>query len=272
MMSLTPSQELLETIELSERDYMLDRMLAIQSRTGNPEGVAIQKFGQAYAFYSKMMPWPSFNTVMGLRSTSADYLEGILAYYKEKQRNVQLEIVPTLVDQPFLNRLADAGLYVSGFHTSLYMSPRFFAEEHVKDIEIKELEKDQFSQYAAIHCKSFGMADNGIPHIAANNAVLYDRPGWKFYLASVSGEPAAAAVMFIKGSVASLTFAATLPQFRGMGLHRKLLQKRINTAFENNCEIIVGQCALGSQSHRNMEHTGMKIGYLRAKWTEKMDR
>ena len=269
MMSLSPSRELLEIIELSERDYMLDRMLAIQSRAGNPEGVAIQKFGQAYAFYSKTMPWPTFNTVIGLRSTNADDLDEVLAYYKEKQRSVQLEIVPTLVDQPFLKRLADAGLYVSGFHTSLYMSPCFFAKEDVQNIEIKELEKDQFLQYAAIHCKSFGMAENGIPHIAANNAVLYDLPGWKFYLALVAGEPAAAAVMFIKGNSASLTFAATLPQYRGMGLHRQLLQKRINTAFEHNCEIIVGQCALNSQSHRNMEQIGMKIGYIRTKWTEK---
>ena len=33
-----PSEELIERIQDSETDYMLDRMKAIEGRTGNPEG------------------------------------------------------------------------------------------------------------------------------------------------------------------------------------------------------------------------------------------
>lgn len=56
--------------------------------------------------------------------------------------------------------------------------------------------------------------------VAANNQVFYGRQGWKFYIAYLNDEPAATAVMYINNGIASLTFAATLPEFRGNGLHQ----------------------------------------------------
>ena len=52
-----PSEELIERIQDSETDYMLDRMKAIEGRTGNPEGVEMKRFGRALCLYSKTMPW-----------------------------------------------------------------------------------------------------------------------------------------------------------------------------------------------------------------------
>ncbi|MDO3412479.1 GNAT family N-acetyltransferase [Saccharibacillus sp. CPCC 101409] len=176
MNRLLPSRQSIKTVEQSEIDYMTDRMLAIQGRAGNPEGVEIATFGGATAFYSRTMPWPSFNTVKGL-------------------------------------------------------------------------------------------TDAGILHVQSNNEVLHGRPGWTFFLAELDGTPAAAAVMFERNRIASLTFAATLPEFRGRGLHLALLNRRIAEASARGCELIVGQCAFSSQSHRNMEHAGMKLAYIRTAWT-----
>jgi ribosomal protein S18 acetylase RimI-like enzyme len=112
-----------------------------------------------------------------------------------------------------------------------------------------------------------GLPDNGIPHVAANNKVLYDRPGWKFFIAQVNGQPTAAAVMRMKDGIASLTFAAILPEFRNRGLHRLLLSRRITEAKRAGCRLVVSQCYFLSQSHRNMERICMKIGYIKALWT-----
>jgi len=269
MGALVPSHALVKEIELSELDYMQDRMMAIQNRTGNPEGIEIMRFGRALCLYSKTMPWGTFNTVKGITSDDSDYLDRIMDFYRERERKPQFEIVPSLADVDFLKRLSDRGLYQSGFHVSAIIEPQLFDEPLPEPVRIEELEEDQFDIYAMIHCRGTGLPDNGIAPVAANNHVLYRRPGWKFFLAYVRDEPAAAAVMRIRDGVASLTFAATLPAFRGMGLHQYLLKKRIEEAARSSCRLVVGQCNFLSQSHRNMERIGLKIGYIRTTWTER---
>jgi GNAT superfamily N-acetyltransferase len=269
-MDLTlPNRQLIEEIEQSEIDYMIDRMQAIRDKHGNPEGVEIHRFGNAVAYCSRTMHWPTFNTVKGLRDRDIEVLDDIIRFYQSKDRKAQFEIVPSLVTQELLMGLAEHGFYHSGFHTALYTKP--FLPEIVTDerITIKRVQEDEFTDYATIHCRSTGLPDEGIPHVAENNQVLYDRPGWRFYLARVNGIPAAAAVMYLKGGAASLTFAGTLPSYRSQGLHRMLLQKRIEEAALADCSLVVSQCAFLSQSHRNMEHAGMKIGYVKVIWSQR---
>jgi hypothetical protein len=158
--------------------------------------------------------------------------------------------------------------YQSGFHTSMYCSPRkekFLIPDHV---QIRELNEEDLVTYATIHCRGTGLPDDGIPYVVENNRILWHRPGWKFYIAYVSDHAAAAGVMNSKNGICSLTFAATLPEYRSQGLHKCLLNTRINDSANLNCELVVGQCAFLSQSHRNMESVGMKMGYLRSTWTE----
>lgn len=262
------SIELIEEMERSEVEYMRDRMIAIRNKPGNPEGVEVERIGNATCYYSKTMPWASFNTVKGVRSSDIDLIDSIIEFYRSKDRKPQFEIVPSLVDQKLLKHLSERGFYQSGFHTSLYIEPTHDNESVAEAITVRELREDEIETYAAIHCKGTGLSEDGIPHVAANNRVLYNRPGWKFYIASSNEMPAAVGVMYMKGGIASLTFAATLPEYRNQGLQQSLLKRRIEEAVRGHCRLVVGQCAFLSQSHRNMVRVGMKIGYVRASWIE----
>lgn len=264
-----PSEQLIKEIELSEVDYMYDRMIAIQSRPSNPEGIEVTKFGNALCLFSRTMPWASFNTVKGLTSNDIQFIEQIIDFYRMRERKVQFEIVPSIVDRNLLEYLYERGYYQSGFHTSLYIEPTDFNVDIQNNIRIQELREDQFNIYATIHCRGTGLPDNGIPHVAENNKVLYNRPGWKFFIAYINENPAAVGVMYIYDGIASLTFAATLPEFRNRGLQQRLLKRRIEEAKQNNCKLVVSQCSFLSQSHRNMERIGMKIAYTRTTWTER---
>ncbi|WP_172198670.1 GNAT family N-acetyltransferase [Saccharibacillus qingshengii] len=272
--SLLPSPALIESVEQSEIDYMTDRMRAIQSRPGNPEKIEIQTFGRATAFTSETMPWPAFNTVKGLADTDIGQLEPILEFFRARGRKVQLEIVPSRVGPDFLGRMAELGLYASGVHASLIAQPREIpdrrsgSEANPDRIVIRELHAGEMETYAMLHCRGTGLPDHGILPVQQNNEVLHGREGWTFLIAESDGTPAATAVLFERDRRASLTFAATLPEFRGRGLHRRLIERRIGEAFSRNNELVVGQCAFLSQSHRNMEHAGMRLGYVRTAWTE----
>lgn len=265
---MLPSRDLVMQLEQSEKDYMKDRMAAIQEREGNPEGVEMALFGHALCLYSRTMPWPSFNTVKGLTSEDLMYLDDIIDFYRSRERKVQFEIVPSRVDERLLSELSHRGIYPSGFHASTYCAPSRELLSRPDHIEIKEVSEEDFETYATVHCRGTGLPDHGIPHVAENNSVLWRRPGWEFYMAYVSGQPAAAAVMYVKDGTCSLTFAATLPEYRGQGLHQLLLNTRIARAYQQNCELVVGQCAFLSQSHRNMERAGMKLGYVRTTWIQ----
>lgn len=264
-----PSIEQIKDIENAEIDYMTDRMSAIQARPGNPEGIEIQRFGNAVCYYSKTMTWAAFNTIKGLRSEDIDVIEPITEFYRARARTPRFEVIPSLVDQSFLRRLSDRGFYQSGFHTSMVSEPQTYADVYSNGVTLLECREDQLELYAAIHCRGTGLSDEGIPYVLQNNKVLYHRPGWKFFIACLDEVPAAAGVMYSKDKKASLTFAATLPQYRNRGLHQSLLRRRIEEAVNNDCKLVISQCSFQSQSHKNMERLGMKIGYVRASWTER---
>ncbi|MFF3925231.1 GNAT family N-acetyltransferase [Paenibacillus lactis] len=264
-----PTKEVILHIQRSETEYMHDRMDAIAKRPGNPEGVLIERFGHALCLYSKTMPWLSFNTVKGIQSEDIGHLDAIVDFYRSRDRRFQIEIVPSTANEELLKALAERGLYQSGFHNSMYMHPVNMEEEADPAIEIRHVTEHEFERYATIHCRGTGLPDQGIPSVAANNRVLAARKGWRFYLAYVQDEPAAAGVMYINEGIASLTFGATLPEYRRHGLHRLLLRHRIRIAQQTGCSLVVGQCGFLSQSHRNMEAVGMRLGYVRTTWTER---
>lgn len=265
-----PSREYIAAIEASEIDFLADRMIAIRERPDNPEGVELKAVGEAVCFYSKKMPWPSFNTVKGAGGAEAAAIDEMIDLYKAIERKPQFEIVPGVEDRRTLQHLAQRGFYPSGTHTSLALDlttwePRELSTPRVR---ISKLQESEIETYAAIHCKAFGLPEQGIPPVAANNGVLLGRPGWTFLIAYVEERPAAAAVMYVKDRRAFLTFAATLPEYRKLGLHEQLLHRRFAEAKQQGCDLVVGQCAFLSGSHRNMERAGMKIAYVRTTWTE----
>jgi len=261
---------LIRTVASAETAYMADRMQAIAERRDNPEGIVIARFGGATCLYSRTMPWGGFNAVKGISDADIDQLDAILDHYQALDRKPQFEIVPSLASQGLLSKLAERGFYQSGFHASTVIGAeecRNEADPAEPSIRIEAIGSEDFERYAAIHCRATGLPDDGIPHVAANNRVLSGRAGWTHYIAYVEDSPAAVGVMYRKASVASLTFAATLPEYRNRGLQSQLLLRRIRDAGRAGCRFVVGQCAFLSGSHRNMERVGMRLAYVRTNWT-----
>nr|WP_275984127.1 GNAT family N-acetyltransferase [Paenibacillus hamazuiensis] len=259
--------DLAKRLERSELEYITSRISSIGERSGNPEGVEIRKFGGATAFYTKTMPWRSFNGVVGLTPDDIDQIGGIAEFYRERQRSFEIAVNPCSASPELLKALAACGLYQKAFHSVLYgppsrdMSP---LPEHVRIDEVTD--EREFGQYAEIHCVGFGMSADHKHHFVNNNIGLLHRPGWKFFLARIQETPAAVGVMLISGGIASFTLAATAPEFRRRGLHTALLHRRMHEAHLAGCELVTAQAGFGSTSQNNMERTGMQMAWTRAVW------
>lgn len=266
-----------QCLEQSEMEYMIDRMRAMKERPGNPMGIEIQYFGEAVAFYSKEMPWPQFNTVKGLGSAEESYLPEIISFYRSRNRNPHIEITPLRSEPTLFRSLARQGFFQSSFHASLYMecntkitSPFKKASNDKEIVQIIEINSNQFDDYATVHCLGTGLPISGIQPIADNNRILHGRNGWKYYVAYDNNDPVGAAAAYIQGHTASLTFAATLPEYRNRGIQRLLIERRKRDAVLEGCDLIVGQASYLSSSFRNMQRAGFQLGYTRSTWSSLM--
>lgn len=269
--------QLAAQVEQAEIAYMVDRMQAMEERPGNPMGVKLAEFGSAAALYAREMPWPQFNTVKGVSDASAEWLDDVMDWYGD--RSPQWEIIPSRGGLAVQQQLAQRGYYQSGFHSSWFMTLQPSEEWRDSTVEagreqaqggwrLTELTpEDGLQHYARVHCLGTGLPLSGAAAVADNNNVLLGRPGWSFYLALIEDEPAGAAVMYSAGGIASLTFAAVLPQYRGRGIHQALIVRRLEQARANGCTLAVAQAAYASASARNMERCGMRLAYTRATWS-----
>lgn len=264
------TKELATRIETSEIECLFSRLTAIKEMKGNPMGVDIQQFGNATAFSVKNIPGPSFNVVKGLAVEDVPYVEQIIDFYNEKGIPVQFEVTPAHSSPELLARLHELGLYQSDFHTTLFkpVDRSSIVEKSTSPILIRELGQSEFDQFADIYTKGFQMPNFLRSGVAQNNEVLHHHPNWTFYLASMMDKPVGIGVLFMKNRVANLAAAATLPAFRNNGVHRSLIQKRINHAVGDSCDLIVGQASFGSVSQNNMERANMKIGYMKVIWVK----
>ncbi|MGF2769925.1 GNAT family N-acetyltransferase [Bacillus cereus] len=254
-------------IENAEIDMLSSRLERLQTISGNPMQVQMKKFGSATAFSSKIIAGPAFNTVKGI--TNADAIDAIISYYELLQIPCRFEITPAQGTAELFQYLSQKGFYQSSFHTALYSIPRVDPSLLPANISVRQLKENEFHILADIYVRGFNMPSFTKDGVRQNNEILYDKPGWHFFIAEVQNTPAGIGVLYINNGIASLAASATLPEFQRKGCHTALIQKRIETAIESNCTLIVGQARFGSGSQNNMERAHMKIAYTKSIWTAK---
>ncbi len=90
--------------------------------------------------------------------------------------------------------------------------------------------------------------------------------GLRRYLARIDGDPVGEAALRLdrESGLAQLPGAATLPAFRGRGVQKALLQRRLADASEAGCDIATVTTAPGSRSQGNVMRRGFRLLYARA--------
>jgi len=86
------------------------------------------------------------------------------------------------------------------------------------------------------------------------------------FLARIGGRVAGGATLAVRGRIAGLFGASTLPGFRGQGVQTALLTARLWRAGELKCELAMSLAQPGSPSQRNITRRGFRTLYTRAKF------
>jgi GNAT superfamily N-acetyltransferase len=263
---LLPSMRLVERVLAVDVSYTISRMRVLERIPGNPIGIGYRWIDEsAVALVSRSLP--SFRRVVGLRPGHEGHIEPIVNWYREFGVNPTFEIVPGMYDAAFGRELTRHGLFPSAFHASLITEPDS-AKAPGGDIDIEPvLSADAMEHYLDAYVAGWGIAEEEHAQFKSNVRPWRDQPGWSLYLARVDGHPAAAATLFVNDGVGYLADAATAPAFRGHGLHVALLRRRIRDASAAGVDFIFSGTEPMGTSHRNMERAGLRLHFVRTKWT-----
>ncbi len=262
--------ELADRLERSEAEYMASDMEALRTDDDNPLGVDVARFGDATALAMTGLDYWEFNRTIGLRDHGPAEIDSVLGWYRERRVEGRFDIAPMLCSDQVRLTLAERGFYQSGFHTVLYGEPEPGWPAPGDGVEVQEVGASYMSLFADLYMLYLDdprIAPDLLRRARANVEARHPLPGWRLYVASVEGAPAAFGALFVSGGVGSLAGAATAPRFRGRGCQSALIRRRIADAAAEGCDLIAAQASPGSSSQRNMERAGLRVAYTKAVWS-----
>jgi hypothetical protein len=264
---LIPSLRLVRRTVETEIAYTVSRMRVLERLPGNPVGIAFRHLdGGGVALMARYLPVPSFNSVVGLRAGHETELEQLAAWYRAEGVKPRFETVPGYYDPALGRELARLGFFQSGFHTALVCAPRSEDPPAGERISVERVaDAGTLDTFLGTHAAGWGIPD--AEGFKANVQGWLGEPGWSLYLARLDGRPAATAVLYVADKVGYCADAATDPGFRGHGLQRALLNRRIADASAAGVDFICSGADFLSQSHRNMQRASLRTLFVRGIWT-----
>lgn len=93
---------------------------------------------------------------------------------------------------------------------------------------------------------------------------IFAMPGALCYLATPEGGiPAAGAALAVRAGLATLFADSTIAASRRRGLHRELIEARLNEGIAQGCDMATASTLPGSASQRNYERLGFEVVYTK---------
>jgi hypothetical protein len=255
-------------------------MTQVRDLPGNPYGVRVERFGAATALLAAAVPdgagW--WNRVVALDETADDAaLDAILALYRAAGLRCYVDLTPVTLSTRLAHRLAVRGvLPVEGGAVSYGLPAPLDAEAPLPaGVVVREVGKEEVELVAALWASGFEVpAEEGQDRAEVAARI---RSGWfrvpenRLYVANVADQPAAMAALSVGDGIGFLNVGATLPSYRGRGLHHALTVHRIVDAARAGCELVIGETGYGTTSHQHMQRYGMALAYNDLTWRDQAE-
>jgi hypothetical protein len=129
--------------------------------------------------------------------------------------------------------------------------------------EIRRAEANDIDAYVRTVIGGFFGREYLNPDEIRLGTTLFHMPCTTAYLGWIGGEPAGGGGISVRNRVASLFGDATLPQFRGKGVHAATIRARVVQAAADACDVITAGTVPGSASQRNYQRLGFQVAYTK---------
>lgn len=271
---LVADKALAQRIERTEALPVWDQCRAFAEMDGNPFGMAAERYGPALAVTCRSLPGLELmNRVFCAGPGDEAHLEQAVAFLRAAGVRPRLDVSPHHSGAPFLARLRAEGWRMVSFQVALFGAPTEVAARSPArpgaGVEVRRITTAAEAGTAAeVYGRGFAgsgaQLDQMVPMLAQSLLLVWNRPGWRAYLATADGKPAGAALLHVTEGTGCLIGASTLPEARGRGIQKALLGARVADAAAAGCDLLTSQTGNGTISQQNMEKLGMRIAYTKA--------
>ena len=197
---------------------------------------------------------------------SCEDFDRLEAFYFTRNETVRVETCP-LADATLLGHYKERGYHVSEFSNVMARQvgevppPR-----EIPGLEIRRAAAAEADLWVQAVAQGFAENYPTTQELLSVMKMFALGKHTELYLASVDGQIAGGATLAIRGRIAGLFGASTLPAFRKRGVQTALLEHRLRRASELRCELAMSIALPGSISQRNITRFGFQTLYTRVKF------
>jgi GNAT superfamily N-acetyltransferase len=221
-------------------------------------------------------PRSPMNKVIGLGFDAPldfEALREIEDRWAERDEPVRIEL-STVTDPAIGGALSDRGYRLRGFENVLARRLEDLPDSGTaRDISIDIVGEADVTAWFEVAVDSFAnmdgtgsVADDALSReeLARSLGDLLGGMAYNRYLARIDGQPVGEAALHVDDRLALLAGSGTLPAFRGRGVQKALVQRRLHDAREAGCDFAVVVTAPGTRSQDNVMRRGFELLYARA--------
>ncbi len=264
------SLELAREIELAEAEAAVacaERLMAAQ---GDGAG-AVASVAGGYAVYCGANSPVTQAVGLGLNgAVSNEEFDRLEEFYFSRKEPVRVETCP-MADGSLIEHYRERGYHVSEF-SNVMVRPveKSGAAALPAGIEIQKAANGEIDLWTLTVAQGFAEHFPVTQEILSVMRMFADGKNTECYFARVGGKIAGGATLALRGRIAGLFGASTLPQFRNRGVQTALLHARMQRAAEQGCELAMSIALPGSASQRNITRRGFRTLYTRVKFEREL--
>jgi hypothetical protein len=263
--------EVAHEVEVHERRAWAACIAAAAEAEGNPLGAGVDLSPGIAVPALTAIDAGLFNRVIGLGIDElADdaLLDAVLASYARRgQSHLVLEVTDASVPTDLRQRLTARGLVDTGYRQAKTWQVPALYEGPCMDAVV-QLGPDDVDEFAQVNMIAWE-----VPAFLAVwfGATLF-ADGFSHYGVKVGGRIVSTGALFVEDGIGWLGFGATLPEFRGRGMQRAVLARRVHEAAVQKCRIVHSETAAHTaRTHNpslaNMLAVGFEHAYDKEWWS-----
>jgi GNAT superfamily N-acetyltransferase len=197
---------------------------------------------------------------------SKEEFDRLEEFYFSRNETVRVETCP-MADGSLIEHYRERGYHVSEF-SNVMVRPveKSGVAALPAGIEIQRVAEGEIDLWTLAVAQGFAEYFPVTQELLSVMRLFADGKNTECYFARVDGKIAGGATLALRGRIAGLFGASTLPQFRTRGVQTALLEARMQRAAEKGCELAMSLALPGSASQRNITRQGFQTLYTRVKF------
>jgi GNAT superfamily N-acetyltransferase len=233
------------------------------------ERLAAERIGGGWAVYCGSGNPVTQAVGVGLSgAVSKQEFDRLEEFYFSRGEPVRVETCP-LADASLLAHYRERGYHVTEF-SNVMVRPVIGVDSPLPrasgDVEIRLAEREEIELWVLTVAQGFAEQYPVTEEILRVMKLFALGEKTECYLAMIGDKVAGGGTLAVRGRIAGLFGASTLPEFRKRGVQSALLARRMERAAQVGCELAMSLAQPGSVSARNIGRCGFEALYTRVKF------